>query len=287
MNRRAKGIGSLLLVMAAIGSALFWQSAGGPFYRGRRTADWVDLALRESSRGEAFEAVLQIGPPAVPFIARKGLRNKYHNLYYLSDDYVAGLVQHQPWLWRWLSKLPWINYNGCAAKHDQARWLLFCIGTNAQAAIPDVIDCLEHCRGLHFVGAVELMDTLGEISGTNCAAIPYLTKRARGNGSLCLRAAAMAYNIDGQTNLMVETCQRLARKDPGQLLSGQELFWYRADHELNLHLVPLLEELYTNPPTGTGYRESAMFELESRSNDATAAIARLLARQTNPPVQVK
>ena len=30
-----------------------------------------------------------------------------------------------------------------------------------------------------------------------------------------------------------------------------------------------------------------MFELESRSNDATAAIARLLAMQTNAPVHVK
>ena len=31
-------------------------------------------------------------------------------------------------------------------------------------------------------------------------------------------------------------------------------------------------------------QESIMFELESRSNDATAAIARLLARQTNAPL---
>jgi hypothetical protein len=287
MNRRAKGIISLLLVMAAIGSALFWPSAGGPVYQGRRTADWVDRALRESSRGEAFEAVLQIGPPAVPYIARQGLRNKYHSLYFLSDDYVAGLVGDQPWLWRWLGKLPWINYDGCAAKHDQARWLLFCMGTNAQAAIPDVMDCLEHCCGLHYAGALELMDTLGEISGTNCAAIPYLTKRARGNGSLCLRAAAMAYNINGQTNLLVETCQRLARKDPGQLLSGHELFWYKEDHELNVYLVPLLEELYANPGMAFRDRESAMFELESRSNDATAAITRLLAMQTNASVHVK
>ena len=287
MNRGARTVFTLLLIVAAIGCALLWPAARGPIYRGRRTADWVEQALREHSRSEAFEAVLQIGAPAVPFIARQGLHNKYHKFYFLSDDYVATFCQHHPVLYRRLRIVPWINYDGCAARHDKARWLLDCMGTNAQAAIPDVIDCLEHCRGLHYVNALELLDTLGEISGTNPAAIPYLTQRARRDDSLCLRAAAMAYCIEGRTNLLVETCQRLARKDPGELLGGHELFWFREDHELNEHLVPLLERLYADPRLASGDQESILFELESRSNDATAAIARLLALQTNAPLRVK
>ena len=288
MSRRAKGIAILLVVVAVTSCVLLWQSAEGPVYRGQRTAVWVKQALHDKSRSTAFEAVLQIGTPAVPFIASQGLHNKYHRLYFLSDNYVAGsgLVQHHPWLWSWLRKVPWINYDACAARHYQARWLLSCVGTNAQAAIPDVTDCLERCPGLHFYQVMELLDTLGEISGTNHTAIRYLTKRARGKGSLCLRAAAVAYDIDAQTNLLVETCQRLALTDPSELLS-QELSWSRDDHQLNEHLVPLLEKLYADPRLLSSDRAAAMFELESRSNDATAAIARLLAMQTNAPVHVK
>ena len=58
----------------------------------------------------------------------------------------------------------------------------------------------------------------------------------------------MAYHIDGRTNLLVETCQLLAEKNPSLLLSGHKLFWFRDDHALNEHLVPLLEKLYANRP---------------------------------------
>jgi hypothetical protein len=287
MDRGVKTVFTLPLIVIAIGCALLWLAPRGPLYEGRRTADWVEQALREESRAEAFEAVLHIGAPAVPFIARQGLHNKYHKLYFLSDDYVAALCRNHPVLYRWLRIVPWINYDGCTARHDRARWLLSCMGTNAQAAIPDVIDCLEHCRGLHFINAQDLLDTLGEISGTNPVAIPYLTKLARRDGSLCLRAAVLAYGINGRTNLLVETCQRLAWKDPRALVGTQELFWFRENHELNEHLVPLLEELYADPRLASADQESVMLELESRSNDATAAIARLLARQTNVLVRAK
>jgi len=49
----------------------------------------------------------------------------------------------------------------------------------------------------------------------------------------------------------------------------------------------LLERLYADPRLASGDQESILFELESRSNDATAAIARLLALQTNAPLRVK
>ena len=155
-------------------------------------------------------------------ISLLALINKYHKLYFVSDDYVATLSVQHPRLFCWLRIVPWVNYNGCAVTHDRTRCLLTNLGTNAQAAIPDVIDCLENCRGLHFVNAQDLLDALGEISGTNPAAIPYLTKRARRDGSLALRAAAMAYYIDGRTNLLVENRvaagseRRSARRSKGR-----------------------------------------------------------------------
>jgi hypothetical protein len=278
MNRRVRVVAIVLLVAAATGFALHGLRAGGPVYQGRTTADWVRKALADQSRSEAFEAVLKIGAPAAPYLARQGLHDLCHRFPSLSSDRVMIFREAHPRLGRWLRLDRWEN---CAIRHDQARWILWCMGTNGQAVIPDVIDCLEHCPNQHFVNAMDLLDTLGEVSGTNPAAIPYLTKCARRNDSLCLRAAAMAYYINGLTNLLVETCQRLARKNPSDLLSGQELFWFRDDHGLNEHIVPLLEELYADPRATAGDRESAMFELTSRSNDATAAIARLLARQTN------
>jgi hypothetical protein len=166
--------------------------------------------LRENSRSEAFEAVLQIGAPAVPFIARHGLHDKGHKFHFLAWDHVYYFCTNHPRLSRWLRIDSWLGRDNCVGRHDQARLPLSCMGTNAQTAIPDVIDCLEHCPSLHFINAQDLPDTLGDISGTN---------------------------LD----------PRLAPRD----------------------------------------RESVMFELESRTNDATATIARLLALQTKAPVQVK
>jgi len=282
MNRGARILFALLLVGTALSCARLWLAPRGPLYKGRRTADWVAQALHEKSRSEAFEAVLQIGAPAVPFIARRGLHDRYHKFHFLSSDHVLGFGMGHPRLDRWLRKAKWVE--NCVVRHGQADWLLSGMGTNAQAAIPDVIDCLEHCPCLHFIDARDLLNTLGQISGTNPAAIPYLTKHARMGD---LRAAAVAYFINGRTNLLVETCEQLARNDPGELLYGQELFWFRQDHELNQYLVPLLEGLYADPRLASGDQEAVMFELESRSNDATAAIARLLARQTNATVRAR
>jgi hypothetical protein len=272
---------ALLFVAAMVCATRWWPEDRGPVYEGRDTADWVEEALHDKSRSAAFEAVLKIGAPAVPFIMRQGLYGRSHHFHFLSTDRIMYFSENHPRLYRWL-KLDELDF--CVVRHEQASWLLWCMGTNAQAAIPDVINCLDNCPELHFINAQSLMDTLGEISGTNPAAIPYLTKYARTDYSLNLRAAAIAYQINGQTNLLVETCERLARKDPQTLLDGQELFWFRQDHELNRHIVPLLEKLYSNPQLDAIHREFIVFELQSRTNDARAALARLAALNgTNAP----
>jgi hypothetical protein len=78
MDARAKRIVGLLLFVAAGAGALLWRPAQGPVHQGRRTAQWVDQALHDDGRSEAVGAVLKIGRPAVPFLARRGLHDKCH-----------------------------------------------------------------------------------------------------------------------------------------------------------------------------------------------------------------
>jgi len=265
MNRRRNIL--LALVVAGVGCGLHWWPDRGPVYQGRRTADWVEEAFKDPPSSEAFDAVLKIGAPAVPFIAR-GLHDRCHSYHFLSAGNEWYFIHRHPRLGRLLEA----HVEICTGKHLRASWLLWRMGTNAQAAIPDVIDCLENCPSLHFISAWEMLGTLEEISGTNPAAIPYLTECARGGDSCRLRAAVAAYRINGQTNLLIETCERLSRIDPAGLLDGLELFWFKDDPELNQHLVPLLEKLYLDPKLDARDRSSAMAALELRTNAAAAVV---------------
>ena len=273
-----------MLLVLAIGLVLHRQAVRGPLYEGRHIADWVDEALRGEGGKETCETVLKIGAPAVPFIARQGFYGRSHMFNFSSSDWVNYFGGRHPRLRRWLDLEDW---DFCVSRHMKANNLLWLMSTNAQAAIPDVINCLERCPELHYVNSLDLLDTLGEICGTNPAAIPYLTRCARSDHWINFRAATIAYYIDGKTNLFVETCERIARKEPKHFASEPELFWFRDDHALNKHIVPLLEKNYFDAQLDASDRESVMFELTSRSNDATAAIARILARQTNAPASLK
>jgi len=257
----------LLLVAAAVAGGLHWRPDRGPVYQGRRTADWVEQAFQDPPSSAAFAAVVKIGAPAVPFIARR-LHDRSHKLRFLSSSNIMPFGPRHPRI----NDLVAVHLENCTDKHLRASWLLWLMGTNAQAAIPDVIDCLKHCHSMHIMSHVDLLDTLGEISGANPAAIPYLTKLARGDDSLNLRAAATAYQINGQTNLFVETCQRLSRQNPTGFLQDHELFWFEDDPKLNQHLVPLLEKLYLDPQLDSNDKAMALDDLESRTNDAAAML---------------
>jgi len=256
---------TVFVLAVVVTVAALWRMDRGPKYDGRPVADWVNEALHENGRTPAFETVLKIGSPAVPFIAQQGLYGRSHRFSILTTDRLILFGQQHPRLNRWLKLEDW---DVCIERHLQAAFLLQLIGTNAQAAIPDVVNCLEHCPELHYIHTMELLDTLGEISGTNRAAIPYLTRCARGDDSVNLHAAYVAYKIDGQTNLFIETCERLAKTDPKSLAESSELFWLRSDRQLNQHLIPLLEKIYANPSLDAVTRESVMLALQSRTNAA-------------------
>jgi hypothetical protein len=129
---------------------------------------------------------------------------------------------------------------------------------------------------------LELIESMGTLSEGSTEAVPYLTKLAN-DGSL--RAAYTAYELSGDTNLIVQTCNLLAREKPDELTRAFELNWLAHDHQLNQYLVPLFVKIYSDPRLSVEQRADVMDNLESRSNDATAAIARLTAMhpaQTRP-----
>lgn len=277
MKRRGKWVVAGLVVLIALGCMILGRRDHWPYWRDGGLGRLVEQALQSESRSAAFDAVLEVGAPAVPLIARKGLHDTCHHFRFLSCDRLLAFAWGHPRLNRWLKIDD--RASNCAGRHFQAAWLLSCLGTNAQAVVPDLIDCLEHCPQLHYLHTTRLLDTLGKVSGTNRTAVPFLTKLARDH--LNLRAAVVAYYIDGQTNLLVETCQRLAQRDPLDLVAGQELFWFKDDHALNEHLVPLLEGLYTDPRSGERERRSIIGELEARGRDGAAALNRLRSSQRN------
>lgn len=280
MKRRRKWVAASLLVLVGLGCLILGRRDRWPYWRDGRIGRLVEQALQDESRSAACEAVLEVGAPAVPLIARKGLHDTCHHLRFLSFDHLLSFASGHPRLNRWFRIDERVS--NCVGRHSHAAWLLFQMGTNAQAAIPDLIDCLERCPQLHYVQTTELLDTLGEVSGTNRAAIPFLARLARDH--LNLRAAVVAYFIDGQTNLLVETCQRLAQADPLGLLSGHELYWLKDDSALNEHLVPLLERLHADPRSGEREQTSIVAALEDRGSEAKEALNRLCGGQSdNPP----
>jgi hypothetical protein len=282
MNRKRLLFVSLLLLIVGVTSYVFHRQARrGPIYEGRPVGDWVALAMLHDtiSPDDAGHVVIKIGAPAVPFIVEQGLHDKNHRLL---NKWIEWLRWHLP------EKIQWLQPYPCNGRHEVAAWMLSEIGKPAHAAVPDVINCLERCPDNHFMQTIELLDALRDISDGTDEAIPFLTKVARRDwGSISSRAAADAYYLNGQTNLIVETFCRVVKKDPEALLDAQELFWFAQDHALNQYLVPLLVEAYSDPRLTVQNRESILFELQSRSNDATAALAQLAAmnQTANPPAK--
>jgi hypothetical protein len=279
--------GGLLIISAAMWLA--WPVDCGPLYQGRHMTDWVDAALHDDEN--ACQTVLKIGPPAVPYLARQGFNGRSHSIPSLTTSRVQIFGDHHPRLRKWLKLDDW---DFCVGRHASACCLLDQMGTNAQAAVPAVARCLISCPELHYIDEIMLIDTLGYISGTNQAGIPALGQVARWNDSASLVAAAVAYRIDGRTNLMVETCGCMAQKDPRRF--AEEL-WdidigfpapdkseghadkpypsLRDDHRLNQYLVPLFEKFYYDPRLDEAGRKIMLLSLEIREQDAAATLARM------------
>jgi hypothetical protein len=277
MKRRKRTGVVLLLIAAAVALALHWGEDRGPVYNGRHIADWVDLALDGNVQDrEAENVVVAIGAPAVPFIARKGLHDRCHTHPYLNWDRAEFLCDHHPWIGGLAVKIGVLKLENCVLRHELASGLLGQIGTNAQAAIPDLIDCLKHCPNPHYFDTQDWIDLLGDISGTNRAALPYLTYLARQDDSFSLRSAAVAFSIDGDTNLVEETCQRVTKRDPAelaqlaQLVLDRGLWWLQSD-ELNLQLVPLLKQRYSNPSMDAEAKECLREEIRKRTGETMEA----------------
>lgn len=271
----------ILLLLIAVLIAFAWhrRSQHGPVYQGRPVSEWVALALKDDDSGvnDAAHTVVKIGAPAVPFIIEQGLYDKKHLF----------LNKKIEWLrWHLPEKIRWRETDPCNGRHGTAAWMLSEIGKPAHAAVPDIINCIEHCPDNHYVQWLDLIDALRDVSEGNDEAVPYLTKFANNtNYTDRLRAAVNVYYIkNGETNLMLETIDSLAKLKPDELLGSRELFWVREDHEMNRHVVPLLVKLACDPHLTIEQRASALSDLEDRTNDISAALLqKIRASLPTPP----
>jgi hypothetical protein len=275
MSKRRKTIILAIAILLAI--VFTWHihsiSNQGSIYEGRHVAEWVADALKDEN---AEAVVLRIGEPAVPFIAKQGLHDICHSFPWLSWDSLYFFRYNHPWLPLWIERK-----ENCDVKHWNAMFLLQKIGTNAQAAIPDVIHYMEHCPEHHSTDWVDAIDVLREISGTNMAAIPYLTKWAQMGD---LRAGYAAYEINGgKIDVFVEACNVRAKRDPRELIISYELDWARDDDDLNNQLIPLFERMYSDPRLDADYRFLILDWLTKRGAYSKEALARLQTLQKNNP----
>ena len=277
--RRSKKILLCSLLLALIAAlAWHWQAVSGPVYHGRHVSEWVDEALQANPGTNAPAQLLQLGAPAVPYIARQGLYGRSHVLPALSTARLRDFnARHH----RTAVRLHLYQLDVCTIRHERACQLLLAFGPAARAAIPDLINCLEHCPDLDDNGTLQMQNTLAVINGTNLTALPYFVRCARKTDDL--HAAALACDLDGQTNLFVEICQRLALKDPSALVASRDLARFVDNHPLNEHIVPLLEKIYLTTKFKPGLHQSVLAALEARGADADAALARIHAAEAISP----
>ena len=139
----------------------------------------------------------------------------------------------------------------------------------------------------HYINDLELIEAMGTLSEGSTEAVPFLTRVASHLDSCSLRAAYTAYELSGDTNLFVQTCNLLAKEKPDELTRAFELNWLADDHNLNQYLVPLFVKIYSDRRLSVEQRADVMENLESRGNDATAAIAQLAAMNQKTKPQFK
>jgi len=277
--RRSKKILVCSLLLALVAAlAWYWQAASGPLYHGRHVSDWVDEALQANPGTNATGQVLQLGAAAVPYITSQGLYGRSHVLPSLSTARLRDFSgrHHRTSVWLHLYKL-----DSCAIRHERAGRLLLTLGPAARAAIPDLINCLEQCPELNDTLTLQLQDTLAAINGTNLTALPYFIRCARKKTDL--HAATLAYDLDGQTNLLVETCQQLALIYPQGLATSPDLAQFADNHPLNGYFVPLLEKIYLTSKFNPDLHRAALKALKARGADADAALARIHAAEPMAP----
>jgi hypothetical protein len=70
---------------------------------------------------------------------------------------------------------------------------------------------LEHCPMQHFINGQDLLDTLGEIRGTNAVGLANLTQCARRDDSYTLRAAALVRSGSSCPTMRTRTASAFCR----------------------------------------------------------------------------
>ena len=258
-------------VLAAIALAVWPWPAYDPIYKGKRVSQWIELADAErfvtNTDSAARYTVLEMGSLAVPVLKRM-LDDKSHHAIYRK---LEALRRHLP------RKLRWDEPGSCVVKHDVACGLLSEMGEAARPAVPAMVQCFENCPEQHYIDNWELIQDLSMLGPVAREALPLLIREAKTtNGGYQLAAAAAAFHIGNDTNLLGETFCRLAAQDPKDFFASMERFWFRTNHDLNLRLVPVLAGLLLKENIDDSVRLWVIDDLRSRGPDALPAIPAML-----------
>jgi hypothetical protein len=260
------------------------QTTNEPLYDGHTAGYWVDQALKTDKwvNPKPYDMVRKIGAPALPYIQQWGLDDICHEVSDLDYWGKQLFMEEHPLLGKLIVHLGLMDPDySCIEAHYRAMVMLRDLGTNAQAAILDVADCIETCPALHTMNRQAMLELLPKISGTNQAAMPYLTEKAERMDDFSVNAAMVAYEIAGDTNLLFRTCEVMLKKKPSRVLWMDEAIWFSEHPELNFGLVPLLEKAYPAPELNEEDRGWLLGMLKDCGTEGTNAIARLTAKQTN------
>jgi len=167
-----------------------------PSHKGKPISYWVNRACRYDA-SEAVEEVTMIGSPSVPLlISNLHARDTTFRVAYAEFREIA-----PDWLSNRLPEVPRADEIRCSAER-----VLGFLGTNAVAAVPDLIQYLK-CSTTDEAG--NIVTTLAAIGPGAHTAVPDLHAMLTNADSMFLvNVAGALWQIDKETNLVVEICSK-------------------------------------------------------------------------------
>ncbi len=230
-------------------------------YEGHSVLEWVELALADHSvnpGSAAARMVSRIGAPAVPHLVDALDRLRENRIH---ERLVHWQIKFLPEWCRWYELHPDVSGDVVAATH-----LLTSMGEAARSAVPAIIRSADL---VHYWAYIDILDELAELGPVASAAAPWLRQLAESGD---VHAAwSLSFIIPGDDTL-TRVIVRVIQEERKPSDADRELFWLRADTELNLKLVPLLAELVGDARVAQDERMSAAGQLGDRGADALPAL---------------
>lgn len=285
VNTRNRLAFTLAFLLVIAGGYVFWKLANQPWHKGKTVRYWVECACAPGTNQNRFwEQVVEIGPPAVPYLIQEleVKDTRWRNT--LKDAKQKLPRQFAQWL---------PDVRPVTEIHYNAACILSMMGSNAEPAVPSLIKVIsdkENSTDTIAVGA------LGAIGPGAKAAIPLLRNIATNGASTSpheqIAAARALWQINRETNVALLVFQWYqAGPESGMLMNSTLLV-----SELGPAAAPAIPDLIkimADPGTGPnapsqGYvRGNAAWALSKIGIRNDAVIEALLKASSDPNPYVK